>query len=55
MKAGSLIQSIHNIHVLNSLSACAFQEIINGAVYDQLVALFFKEYQRLVGIHHLFQ
>ena len=48
-----LLHAKHDVHVLHRLSDGAFQEVVDGRGYEQLVAKLVAMYERLVGVHHL--
>jgi len=50
-----LIKSKQDIHVLHSLSACSFEEVVYGAVNYKHVAFLLQVDQAFVGIDHLFE
>src|SRR4051812_25215547 len=53
MKARSFIQSKHEIHILDRLSACALQEIVRNRMNGKLASDFFQKNKAFVGVDDL--
>lgn len=54
-KSGALVDTEHQIHVLNSLAYSTFQQVVDGRGDEELVAIFLHMHQRLVSVYHLLQ
>ena len=48
------VQPEHKVHVLNSLSGCTLEQVVDGGGHEQLVAILVTMDESLVGVHHLF-
>ena len=55
MKTDSLFQSEHQIHVVDSLSAGSFQQVIDHRSDEQLILDLLQIDQTLVGVDHLLE
>ena len=45
----------HQVHVVNRLTACSFQQVVDAGNDEQLVTVLFQMNQTLVGVDYLFQ
>lgn len=45
----------HEIHIMDRLSACPLQQVVNARDNQQFIAMLLQMNQTLVGVHHLLQ
>ena len=55
MQTNGLLQAKQQVHIMYSLSARTFQQIVNHRDDQQLIVNTFQVDQALIGIHHLLQ
>ena len=54
-EACGLINAEHEVHILNGLAYCTFQQVVDAGGDEQLAAVLLDVDERLVGVDHLFQ
>ena len=54
IQPGFFIQSEYQVHILHSLPAGSFEQVVNHGMHNQFITLFFQLHQRFIGVHYLF-
>ena len=55
MKSGRFGETEHQVHILQCLSGCALEQIIDGAGNKQFPVFFLEVNEAFIGIDHLFE